>query len=130
MAKIIIVDDNRSMGAFLKKALEYEAHQVILVPHEQDAIVSFRVCGANLVMINQSCRQHSGWTIFNHLKHINSQMPLMLYVLDNYRPAGTAWVIQALNETLSCLQKIRPKKEVARPAKIITGSGAGTVSSA
>jgi ActR/RegA family two-component response regulator len=130
MAKIIIVDDNRSMGAFLKKALEYEAHQVILVPHEQDAIVSFRVCGANLVMINQSCRQHSGWTIFNHLKHINSQMPLMLYVLDNYRPAGTAWVIQALNETLSCLQKIRPKKEVARPAKIIAGSGAGTVSSA
>ena len=128
MAKIIIVDDNRSMGAFLKKALEYEAHQVILVAHEQDAIVSFRVCGANLVMINQSCRQHCGWAIFNYLKYINSQMPLMLYVLDNYRPAGTAWVIQALNETLSCLQKIRPKKEVARPAKIIAGSGAGTVS--
>jgi DNA-binding response OmpR family regulator len=89
MAKIIIVDDNRSMGTFLKKALEREAHQVTLVPEEHDAIASFKVCGANLVMINQSCRQHSGWTIFNHLKHINSQMPLMLYLLDNYRTFST-----------------------------------------
>ncbi len=130
MAKIIIVDDNRSMGAFLKKALEYEAHQVTLVPRAQDAIASFRVRGANLVMINQNCREQSGWTIFNHLKHINSQMPLMLYLLDNYRPGGTVGIIQALNAALSCRQKIQPKRAVRRPAKIIAGNGAGTVSSA
>lgn len=123
MAKIIIIDDNRATGAFLKIALEQEDFQVTLVAQERDAIVRYKVCNACLVMINQTCRQCGGWTIFNDIKRIDGEMPLMLYFLTNFRLADIAWIIRAVKEALSCQGKAQPGEAFVLPAKKIVQTG-------
>jgi DNA-binding NtrC family response regulator len=100
MRQIIIVDDNKSTGVVLRKALEREDYQVLVVACEEDAIIRFRIKKTGLVMINQTCRKHSGWRIFNNVKLVYPEMPLMLYFLDNFRPAATLGVVQAAAEAL------------------------------
>lgn len=100
MCQIIIVDDNQSTGVILKQALQREAHQVILVPCEDDAIFRFKVNRTRLVMINQTCREYSGWKIFNHVKLFHPEMPLMLYFLDSFRMVDMVGVLQAVREAL------------------------------
>lgn len=100
MDQIIIVDDNNSKGAFLKQVLEREDHQVIHVPCETNAVFRFKRHATNLVMINHTCREHSGWQIFNHVKLFYPEIPLMLYFLDSFRLADTDGIIQAVTQAL------------------------------
>ncbi len=100
MCQIIIIDDNQTTGIFLKKALEREAHQVMLVAYEEDAIIRFKRNKTALVMINQTCRQYSGWKIFNQVKLFYPEMPLMLCLLNSIGPADTLGVVKAVEEVL------------------------------
>ena len=115
MVKIILIDDNRSTGVLLKMILEQETFQVSLVADERDAIASYKVCSAHLMMINQTCRQCSGWTIFNDIKRIDGEMPLMLYFLKDCRPSDTDWIILAVREALFRRDTGRPEKAFVLP---------------
>lgn len=99
MNEIIIVDDNQTTGVFLKQALERKAYQTELVPYEEEAILRFKPDKTKLVMINQACRKHSGWQIFNQVKLFYPDMPLMLYFLDNFRLSDAHGVVQAVTHT-------------------------------
>lgn len=108
MSKILLVDDNRFVGAFLKKALEYEGHQVVWVPDEQhDAEKCCRRFPGHLVLVNHAYRNHSGWTVFNQLKQKNQNLPIMLYLLDDCKLSSLTWVFRAVDDALSDMHKDR-----------------------
>lgn len=100
MAGIIIVDDNRSAGAFLKKALEYEDHQVRLVDNWKGITANALDSSIDIVLIHQSHQNNDGWTAFNQFKRTHPQIPAMLYVLPDYRWTSANWIVKAVQESL------------------------------
>ena len=78
MAKIIIMDDNRSTGILLKRALEREDHQVYLVADWQGLSAIIKDPTIDLVLIHQ---EDSEWTAFNQFKMVHQDIPAMLYVM-------------------------------------------------
>lgn len=110
MSKILLVDDSRFVGAFLKKALEYEGHHVEWVLDEHDAEKCCRCFPEYLVLVNHAYRNRSGWAVFNRLKHNNHNLPIMLYLLDDCKLSSLTWVVRAVDDALSDMHKdqLRP----------------------
>jgi DNA-binding response OmpR family regulator len=107
MPKILLVDDSRFVGAFLKKALEYEGHQVVWMPDEHDAEKCCHRFPGHLVLVNHAYRNHSGWAVFNGLKQKNQKLPIMLYLLDDCKLSSLTWVVRAVDDALSDMHKDR-----------------------
>ncbi|MGD9365073.1 MAG: hypothetical protein PVH87_05210 [Desulfobacteraceae bacterium] len=103
MAKIIIVDENNLTGALLRKALEREDHQVGLVTNWQSLSASMEDLTIDLVLIHQ---EDSEWTTFNQFKQTHQDIPAMLYVMPDYGWTSTGWVVKAVQEALSQMNKL------------------------
>lgn len=100
MARIIIMDDNRTTGTLLKKALEREDHQVRLVNNWKGLTANTRDSSIDLVLIHQSHQNNNGWTAFNQFKRTYPQIPAMLYVFPDYRWTSANWIVKAVQESL------------------------------
>lgn len=118
MASIVIMDDNRSAGILLKKALEYDDHQVDLVASLNELERKTVHPLIDLVLIHQTHQNNSGWRAFDQFKCINHNIPALLYVLPDFRQASMAWIVKAVQEALTLMKK------AAHPASRWTwGSG-------
>lgn len=107
MSKILLMDDSCFMGAFLKKALEYEGHQVVWMSDEQDAEKCRRRFSGYLILVNHTYRNNSGWTVFNRLKQKSQNIPIILYLLDDCKLSSLTWVVRAVDDALSDMHKDR-----------------------
>ncbi|MGD9368580.1 MAG: hypothetical protein PVH87_22965 [Desulfobacteraceae bacterium] len=103
MAKIVIMDDNRSTNVLLKRALECEDHQVCLVANWQGLSANIKDPGIDLVLIHQ---EDSEWTAFNQFKITHQDIPAMLYVMRDYSLTGTVWIVKAVQEALARINKL------------------------
>ncbi len=103
MAKIVIMDDNGSTGAVLKKALEREDHRVSLVTNWQGLSAIITDPAIDLVLIHQ---EDSQWTTFNRFKITHQDIPAMLYVMRDYSLNSTVWIVKAVQEALAHLIKL------------------------
>jgi DNA-binding NtrC family response regulator len=105
MTRIVIMDDNRSAGILLKKALEHDDHQVDLVASWNELGRKTVHPPIDLVLIHQAHQQNSGWRAFNQFKCINHNIPAMLYVLPDFRRASMTWIVKAVQEALTLMKK-------------------------
>ena len=103
MAKIIIMDDNRSTSVLLKKALEQEDHHVGLVGDWQGLSASIEDPTIDLVLIHHD---DSAWTAFNQFKSSHQDIPAMLYVMRDYHLTSMVWVVKAVQEALARMRKL------------------------
>lgn len=103
MAKIIILDNNRPSAALLKRALEREDHQVWLVANWQELSAIIDDPSIDLVLIHQ---EDSQWTAFNQFKRTYHDIPVMLYVMPDYRWTTMNWIVRAVQEALVHMDKI------------------------
>jgi DNA-binding NtrC family response regulator len=103
MAMIIIMDDNRSTGVLLKRALEREEHQVRLVADLQELSKIIEDPTIDLVLIHQDDSQ---WTAFNQFKIMHQDIPAMLYVMRDYSLKSIVWIVKAAQEALARLNKL------------------------
>lgn len=103
MAKIIIVDENKLTGILLRKALEREDHQVGLVTNWQSLSASMKDPTIDLVLIHQ---EDAEWTTFNQFKHTHQDTPAMLYVMPDYGWASRGWIVKAVQEALTQMNKL------------------------
>ncbi len=103
MARIVILDDNRSTGALLKGALEREDHQVCLVAEWQGLSAIIEEPNVDLVLIHQDDFQ---WTAFNQFKTTHKDSPAMLYVIRDYNLTNTVWIVRAVREALARMNKL------------------------
>lgn len=103
MAKIIIVDENKLTGALLRKALEREDHQVGLVTNWQSLSASMEDSAIDLVLIHQ---EDSEWTTFNQFKHKHQDTPAMLYVMPDFGWTSMGWIVKAVQEALTQMNKL------------------------
>lgn len=101
MPQIVIIDDNRSAGALLRKALERELYHVHLVDHWRRLASQHGQRKVDLVLIRQTRNQDSAWCQFNDFKRDNRHIPAMIYVLPDYQPASMEWIVKAVREVLS-----------------------------
>ncbi len=126
MANILIVDDNKSMGALLKKELELEDHRVFMSTSCRRSIIDSPDLCVDLVLINQTSQNNSGWAVFNQFKRMNVDIPAMLYVSDNYGRTSITWIIKAAREALTCINK-SVQKNTIRPSGRSSLDSAGYV---
>jgi DNA-binding NtrC family response regulator len=118
MAKIMIMDDNRSTSTLLKKELEREGHQVDLSDTWQwlsDNIVDPTI---DLVLIHQD---DSEWTTFNRFKKTHQDIPAILYVMRDYSLTNIVWIVKAVQNALEQLNKLDNQQSFwcgTRPAMI------------
>lgn len=103
MARIIIVDENKATGILLRKALEREDHQVGLVANWQGLSANMADPSIDLVLIHQ---EDSEWTTFNQFKQTHQDTPAMLYVMPDYGWTSTGWIVKAVQEALSQMNKL------------------------
>jgi len=103
MAKIVIMDDNRSTGAILKRVLECEDHHVCLVGNWQGLTAVIEDPTVDLVLIHQ---EDSQWTAFNQFKNIHQDIPAMLYVMRDHSLTSTVWIVKAVQEALAQMKKL------------------------
>lgn len=103
MARIVMMDDNRSTGALLKRVLEREAHQVCRVASWQALSAIIKEPTIDLVLIHQDDSQ---WTTFNRFKNSHRDIPAMLYVLRNHSLTSTVWIVKAVHEALAQMNKL------------------------
>jgi DNA-binding NtrC family response regulator len=106
MANIVIMDDNRSAGVLLKRALELEAHQVCLVANWHGLSVKIEDPPLDLVLIHQDHQEDFGWTAFNQFKHTHQDIPAMLYVMPDYSSTNMCWIVKAVQEALAKMNKL------------------------
>lgn len=102
MARIIILDNNRSTGVLLKRALERENHRVGLVADWQGLSANIEDSSIDLVLIH---REDSEWTAFNKFKITHKDNPAMLYVMRDYS-LSMVWIVKAVQEALAQMNKI------------------------
>lgn len=103
MAKIVIMDDNRSTSVLLKRALEREDHQVGLVADWQGLSANIEDPNIDLVLIHQ---EDSEWTAFNQFKITHQDIPAMLYVMRDYSLTSMVWIVKAVQEALAQMNKL------------------------
>lgn len=108
MAKILIIDDNPSIGALLKKALEHEDHLGTVVSGAEHAFAFSRHEEPDLILINHFCRRNTGWILFNHIKQVHDTIPVMVYALEAGLLVGLAWIVKAAQEALARIPNPAP----------------------
>lgn len=103
MAKIVLMDDNKSTGALLKRALEREDHQVRLIANWRELSEIIKDPVVDLVLIHQDDSQ---WTAFNRFKITHQDIPAMLYVMRDHRLTNTVWIVSAVQDALARMNKL------------------------
>ena len=100
MARIYILDDNRASFAFLKIILTRHWHRVSRIADIKKVTNHPSDSTPELVLINHSFRNHSGWEMFNHLKRIAPHIPAMVYGLDQLNAANANWIVKAVEAVI------------------------------
>ncbi len=106
MAKIIILDDNRSTGSLLKRALEREDHQVSLMTDWEKFSATTDDSDVDLVLIHLTLQKDFGWTAFNQFKSTYQDTPAMLCAMPVYSWTSMDWIIEAVQEALAHMKKV------------------------
>jgi DNA-binding NtrC family response regulator len=122
MASVMIIDDNRSTSAFLKMALMRNRHQVRRTEDIRQALFSSANAAPDLVLINQSLKDFSGWKIFNDLKQSAPELPAMVYVLEGNRVDSARWICKAVEA--ACKEGDKPPTP---PATALARFGSATM---
>lgn len=117
MARIIIIDNDRSAGTLLKKALERELHFVIL----RDGWKGLKQYLVNqtidLVLIRQTHQNNSAWRQFNQFIREFKHIPAMVYALPDYQWTSTSWIVKAVQEALPHMNKLDAPTTLRAPGK-------------
>lgn len=106
MAKIIIIDNNRSTGVLLKKALEHKDNKIDLVANWLCLSANIKELTIDLVLIHQTRQEDFGWTVFNQFKNSHPNTPTMLCVMPDYSFSSIDWIVKSVQEALAQMNKI------------------------
>lgn len=96
MANIQILDDCSVASALLKLTLTRHRHRVSRTADINRSLSD--PCGfvPDLVLINHSFRNHSGWEIFNRLKRSTPHIRAMVYALEQLSTTNVSWIVKAV----------------------------------
>lgn len=108
MARVLIVEDDDYHIFMIKRALMAEGHEFSSCSSSSHpSALMDMLAGSNndLVLINRFLNHGNGWDIFNRLKEQDTQVEVMLYVLEDCNLATVKWLSASVREALLCRQK-------------------------
>ncbi len=114
MPKILIVDDNQSVGTALKLSMQKEHYRVSLADDWHKLVKLVENGSFDLIVINQIRRHSCGWSLFNQLKRVRNEIPAMVYALQDLHQAGIDWIIKAIREVLGTDSPSAPPRYFGR----------------
>jgi two-component system, NtrC family, nitrogen regulation response regulator NtrX len=78
MAKILVIDDERSIRNTLKEVLEYENHQVELAADGLEGLETFKKGGFDVVLCDIKMPNMDGMEVLEKLFEISSEVPIVM----------------------------------------------------
>lgn len=81
-AKLLIVDDDRSVLESLKKLLEAEHYEVYLARNANEAIVIFKSNQIDLVILDINLGVDNGWKVFEKMTATNPFVPTIMITAE------------------------------------------------
>ena len=99
MAKLLLVDDDKSVLLSLQTVLVSKGFEVIVAMNGHEALLEFRKGRADLVLLDLNMPVKDGWDTFDRLKGIDPLIPVILITAraDQF-PRASAAGIAALME--------------------------------
>jgi DNA-binding NtrC family response regulator len=96
---VLVVDDDESVRASLKKVLESADCEVVLAENGQQAVERFTPGGIDLVILDLDIPLKDGWETFENLTRRDPCMPVIIMTgMANQRPILLAAGVGALFE--------------------------------
>ncbi|GAB6910053.1 hypothetical protein JCM12296A_59030 [Desulfosarcina cetonica] len=108
MAKILIIDDNKAASAFLTLVLLRHQHQVVRSREVAETTARSRDFTPDLILINHAFKNNSGWQVFNDLKQMACNLPVMVYVLKDLTIGNADWIDRAVDAAIKESRKDPP----------------------
>jgi len=76
--RLLIAEDDHALGAFLRRGLEAEEHQVMLVGDGQAAIEAFVTELPDLTILDLNLPRRDGIEVLRFLRSCNDELPIMI----------------------------------------------------
>ncbi len=77
MGKILIVEDDQSMGAALREGVEYEGHTAVLIKDGEAAIRAAEELRPDVVILDVMLPKVGGLDVCRRLRHSRNQVPII-----------------------------------------------------
>lgn len=78
MARILVVEDDPTMGALLDRGLSEEGHDVTLVGNGVDALIAFSSGPLDVAVVDVMLPKMSGFEVCRRIRESGSQLPVIV----------------------------------------------------
>jgi DNA-binding response OmpR family regulator len=76
--RLLIAEDDRALGAFLRRGLEADGHQVTLVADGQAAIETFAADVPDLTILDLNLPRKDGTEVLQFVRSVNDELPVLI----------------------------------------------------
>lgn len=76
--RLLVAEDDRALGAFLRKGLEVDGHQVAVVGNGEAAIETFIANAPDLTILDLNLPRKDGIQVLEFLRSINDELPILI----------------------------------------------------
>lgn len=76
--RLLIVEDDRALGAFLRKGLEADGHQAVLAGDGQAAIEVFEADFPDLAILDLNLPRKDGAEVLRFIRSVNDELPILI----------------------------------------------------
>jgi DNA-binding response OmpR family regulator len=111
-ARVLVVDDDRSMRCLLSRVLESANCEVITAGDGAEAQQAYASCPYDLVFLDLHLPDAHGLEVLARLRAQNDQVPIVLMTAG--KPDGETWEKVRRGESLDCLRKPFEASEILR----------------
>ena len=102
MKKVLVVDDDISVRASMKKVLQGAGYEVLLAADGREAVDRFKAGHIDLLMLDMNLPLRSGLDILGHVRAKDPYLPIIILTAyaDQYRSAAAAGVSAFMEKPL------------------------------
>lgn len=76
--RLLIVEDDRALGTFLRKGLEADGHQTVLASDGQAAIEMFEADFPDLTILDLNLPRKDGAEVLRFIRSVNDELPILI----------------------------------------------------
>ena len=81
--RLLIAEDDRALGLFLRRGLEAEGHQVTLAVDGEMAVDTFTAEMPDLTILDLNLPRKDGMEVLQSLRSLNDELPIMILTARN-----------------------------------------------
>ncbi|WP_417849553.1 sigma-54-dependent transcriptional regulator [Thalassoglobus sp.] len=92
MARVLVIDDDRSVRILVEKGLEKSGHHVFAVANEAEGLDAIREFKPDVLLLDLVLKEGSGLTVFQNVQKLDSRLPVIFITGE----AGSETTIEAM----------------------------------